>query len=112
MSVRHLEILDRKVRCYLIFGLSLRTLCNAFHNRAALDKETFETMWHDSEPGGKGELFFRHTHTEFRADGIDPSTWLEYMPNVSLPLDLVHLSTMHASLLNKRRHVVPDGVRK
>ncbi|KAN0085972.1 D-aspartate oxidase [Tylopilus felleus] len=55
----------------------------AFGNtrQKALDKETFETMWHDSEPGGKGELFFRHTHTEFRADGIDPSTWLEYMPN-------------------------------
>ncbi|KAF8136976.1 hypothetical protein EV363DRAFT_1394559 [Boletus edulis] len=50
----------------------------------ALDKETFETMWQDSEPDGRGTvagLFFRHTHTEFRGDGIDPSPWLDYMPN-------------------------------
>jgi len=50
----------------------------------ALDKETFETMWQGSEPDGRGavtELFFRHTHTEFRADGIDPSPWLNYMPD-------------------------------
>ncbi|KAI9460822.1 hypothetical protein HD554DRAFT_2206826 [Boletus coccyginus] len=49
----------------------------------ALDKETFETMWQDSTPdgGAVAGLFFRHTHTEFRADGIDPSPWLDYMPN-------------------------------
>ncbi|KAG9311669.1 hypothetical protein JVU11DRAFT_7904 [Chiua virens] len=50
----------------------------------AMDKETFEIMWRDSEPGGSDAvsgLFFRHTHTEFRADGIDPSAWLDYMPD-------------------------------
>lgn len=52
-----------------------------------MDKETFEIMWQDSEPDGRrgavDGLFLRHTHTEFRGDGIDPSPWLEYMPNVS-----------------------------
>ncbi|KAG6379736.1 hypothetical protein JVT61DRAFT_10270 [Boletus reticuloceps] len=62
----------------------------------ALDKETFETMWQDSEPDGRGTvagLFFRHTHTEFRGDGIDPSPWLDYMPSVSPPF----LCTSHHS---------------
>ncbi|KAF9239271.1 hypothetical protein BU15DRAFT_62037 [Melanogaster broomeanus] len=50
----------------------------------AMDKETFEVMWRDSEPEGRGAAagcFFRHNHTEFRADGIDPSPWLDYMPD-------------------------------
>ena len=64
---------------------------NTLHDHAALDKETFETMWKDSEPDGRGAvagLFFRHTQTEFRADGVDPSPWLDYMPNVSSPICL------------------------
>lgn len=98
MSVRHSEMQDRKVRYRLVLGIPCRNLCiyrlcgssyqNALHGHAELDKETFETMWQDSEPDGKGAvagLFFRHTHTEFRADGIDPSPWLDYMPNVSSP---------------------------
>ncbi|KAG8216515.1 hypothetical protein J3R82DRAFT_6631 [Butyriboletus roseoflavus] len=95
MSVRHSEMQDRKVRYRLVLGipfpyathfsvvlpifLSIYFPC---HGRAALDKETFEAMWKDSEPGGAlAGLFLRHTHTEFRADGIDPSPWLDYMPN-------------------------------
>lgn len=76
----------RNVRIYRPCGSSYQ---NNLHEHAALDKETFEMMWQDSEPDGKGAvagLFFRHTHTEFRADGIDPSSWLDYMPNVSSPL--------------------------
>ncbi|KIJ14603.1 D-aspartate oxidase [Paxillus involutus ATCC 200175] len=49
----------------------------------AMDKETFEVMWRDSEPkenGAAAGYFFRHNQTEFRADGVDPSPWLDYMP--------------------------------
>ncbi|KAF9226405.1 nucleotide-binding domain-containing protein [Gyrodon lividus] len=49
----------------------------------AMDKETFEVMWQDSDPEGNGAAagcFFRHNHTEFRGDGVDPSSWLDYMP--------------------------------
>ncbi|KAF8837094.1 nucleotide-binding domain-containing protein, partial [Paxillus ammoniavirescens] len=49
----------------------------------AMDKETFEVMWRDSEPEGNGTAagcFLRHNHTEFRADGVDPSPWLDHMP--------------------------------
>lgn len=54
--------------------------------RTAMDKETFEVMWRDSEPkenGAAAGYFFRHNQTEFRADGVDPSPWLDYMPEVS-----------------------------
>jgi len=50
----------------------------------AIDKETFETMWRDSDSDGNGAapgLFFRHNHTEFRADGVDPTPWLDHMPD-------------------------------
>lgn len=82
-------------------------------HRVALDKETFETMWQDSEPDEGGvvaELFFRHTHTEFRADDIDPSPWLDYMPDVSSPFCFGAAFAMH-TLLNKRHRTVPSDVR-
>ncbi|KAH7882367.1 hypothetical protein F5I97DRAFT_1931557 [Phlebopus sp. FC_14] len=47
-----------------------------------LDKDTFEDMWRDSAPEGiAAGCFFRHNHTEFRADGVDPTPWLDYMPD-------------------------------
>ncbi|KIJ61439.1 hypothetical protein HYDPIDRAFT_183254 [Hydnomerulius pinastri MD-312] len=49
----------------------------------AMDKETFEVMWRDSAPefGAAAGCFRRHNHTEFRGDGVDPSPWLDYMPD-------------------------------
>lgn len=91
MSVMHLMMKDRKV-C-ITLSRAFLSIISAFDSDGsshlqccvALDKETFETMWRDSDPDGReavAGLFFRHTHTEFRADGIDPSPWLDYMPNV------------------------------
>ncbi|KAI6045244.1 hypothetical protein EDC04DRAFT_3137196 [Pisolithus marmoratus] len=46
-----------------------------------MDKETFEIMWRDSEHDGPIQgCFLRHNHTEFRSDGVDPTEWLDYMP--------------------------------
>lgn len=96
MSVEQTVMQHRKARYRLVFGIPCRNLrisrlCgssypNTLDGHAALDKETFEIMWRDSEPDGNGAvaaLFFRHNHTEFRTDDIDPSPWLDYMPNVS-----------------------------
>ncbi|KAL4073565.1 hypothetical protein J3A83DRAFT_4357577 [Scleroderma citrinum] len=47
-----------------------------------VDRETFERMWNDSEPDGPlSGCFFRHTHTDFRGDDVDPTEWLGYMPD-------------------------------
>ncbi|KAI5996464.1 hypothetical protein F5J12DRAFT_772686 [Pisolithus orientalis] len=46
-----------------------------------MDKETFEIMWKDSAHGRPIQgCFLRHYHTEFRSDGVDPTEWLDYMP--------------------------------
>ncbi|KAI6158189.1 hypothetical protein BKA82DRAFT_996629 [Pisolithus tinctorius] len=46
-----------------------------------MDKGTFEIMWKDSAHGGPIQgCFLRHNHTEFRSDGVDPTEWLDYMP--------------------------------
>ncbi|KIJ58476.1 hypothetical protein HYDPIDRAFT_178061 [Hydnomerulius pinastri MD-312] len=49
----------------------------------AMDKETFEVMWRDSESevGAAARCFRRHNHTEFHGDGVDPSPWLDHMPD-------------------------------
>ncbi|KIJ59544.1 hypothetical protein HYDPIDRAFT_177793 [Hydnomerulius pinastri MD-312] len=48
---------------------------------SAMDKETFEVMWRDSESevGAAARCFRRHNHTEFHGDGVDPSPWLDHM---------------------------------
>ncbi|KAG6332546.1 hypothetical protein ID866_6545 [Astraeus odoratus] len=47
-----------------------------------IDRETFEVMWKDSEPDGSiPGCFFRHNHTEFHGDGVDPTKCLNYMPD-------------------------------
>ncbi|KAI6040638.1 hypothetical protein EDC04DRAFT_2602408 [Pisolithus marmoratus] len=46
-----------------------------------MDKETFEIMWKDSEPDGPAHgCFLRHSNTQFRSDGVDPTEWLNHMP--------------------------------
>lgn len=54
-----------------------------------MDKETFETMWRDSKHGGPLHgCFLRYNHSEYRSDGVDPTEWLDYMPEFrSIPND-------------------------
>ncbi|KAI6012980.1 hypothetical protein EDC04DRAFT_2579722 [Pisolithus marmoratus] len=53
----------------------------ASERQREMDKEAFEIMWRDSEPGGPAEgCFFRHNSTQYRSDGMDPTAWLGHMP--------------------------------
>ncbi|KAI6099486.1 hypothetical protein EDD16DRAFT_1658205 [Pisolithus croceorrhizus] len=75
---------DPKTIRYTSHWAGAHHVSQAFGNKRQrdMDKETFETMWRDSEHSGPIQgCFLRYNHSEFRSDGVDPTEWLDYMPD-------------------------------